>query len=308
MVDVSIVVPTHNRREKLVRLLSSIFECEFTGTFEVIVVDDASTDGTCEEVRRLFPTVRVVRSERELYVAGSRNLGIRNANGKYVFLVDDDNIIDRDCISELFRVLERDAGFRIGVVAPIMYYYGRPDRVWCAGVVRSMTTSLTRFVGRDIAIKGKLDSLIVSSDFPNCFMVRREVIEKVGFFDEKNFPVHYEEADFGERVRGAGFRLVCNPRAKVWHDLPLPEEVNDKARLLHVHSELRAYYAARNRMIFHRKYSKKWQLLFFISLFNWFFTLYYLMIILWSKRPVMERLKTAKAYLKGILDGLTTKV
>ncbi|MEM2154944.1 MAG: glycosyltransferase [Candidatus Jordarchaeales archaeon] len=48
--------------------------------FYVIVVDGASTDGTCEEVRRLFPTVRVVRSERELYPAGSRNLGIRNAN------------------------------------------------------------------------------------------------------------------------------------------------------------------------------------------------------------------------------------
>lgn len=245
MVRVSIVIPTHNRKEKLARLLASIFESDFSGGLEVIVVDDASTDGTCEFVRKLFPAVRVVRNERESYIAAARNAGIREARGDYIFLIDDDNVVDKLCISELVRTFEMDP--RIGVAAPIMYYFSQPERVWCAGVARSMTTSLTRFLWRDAPLNKAPRILIESADFPNAFMVRREVIEKVGIFDGQLFPIHYEEADFGERVRRAGFRIVCNPRAKVWHDIPLPEK-EARSRLLHVHSKLRAYYAARNRV------------------------------------------------------------
>ena len=107
----------------------------------------------------------------------------------------------------------------------------------------------------------------------------------------------------GERVRRAGYKVVCNPKAKVWHDIPLPEK--DKARLLHCHNELKAYYCGRNRIIFHKKYSKRWQFLIFILFFNWLFTLYYLrVILLGSKKPFKERLKIVKAYLKGVIDGI----
>jgi GT2 family glycosyltransferase len=303
---VSIVIPTYNRKEKLVRLINSILQSSYLkDKLEIIVVDDASNDGTFERIKTKLPKVKIMRSEKELFLAGSRNIGIKNARGDYIFLIDDDNVIDKDCISELINVIEKDFNQPIGIAAPIMYYLKQPNRIWCAGIERDMTTSLTKYIGRNKTDNGQFNELIESKDFPNAFMIRRIIIERVGTFDEKLFPIHYDEADFGERVRRAGYKIICNPKAKIWHDVPLPKEVQDKTRFFHCHNELRAYYCGRNRIIFHKKYSRWGQFLVFILLFNWLFTLYYLKIILFeSKMSIIERTKIAKSYLKGLFDGI----
>ena len=304
---VSVVIPTYNRKDKLIRLIKSILQSNYPREkLEIIVVDDASTDGTYKEVRKKFSEVNIIRNEKELFPAGSRNVGIRNAKGEFIFLIDDDNIIDKNCILKLVRTFKSNQ--KIGIAAPIMYYLKAPNRIWCSGIERCMITSLTKIMGKDKIDNGQYRSLVDSKDFPNAFMVKREVIKKVGLFDERTFTIHYEEADFGERVRRAGYKIVCNPKAKIWHGIPLPEEVEDKARLFHCHNELRAFYCGRNRIIFHKKYSKWWQFLIFILIFNWLFTLYYLrVILLGSKKPFKERLKIAKAYLKGVIEGIKWK-
>ncbi len=301
---VSVIIPTHNRKNKLIRLIDSILQSNYPKEkLEIIVVDDASTDGTYEEVRKKFPQIKVIRNEKELFLAGSRNIGIKNAVGEYIFLIDDDNVVDKNCIYELVMTLKSNN--QIGIVAPLMYYLKQPNRVWCAGIRRNMVTSLTSKIYADVIDQGQFNGLIESVDVLNAFMVKREVVEKVGIFNDRDFPIHYDEADYGERVRRAGYRIVFNPKAKVWHDVPLPEDIKDKARLFHCHNELRAYYCGRNRIIFHKKYSKWWQFLVFISIFNWLFTLYYLrVILLGSKKPFKERLKIAKTYLKGVVEGM----
>lgn len=301
---VSVIIPTRNRKEKLIRLIDSILKSNnVEDVLEIVVVDDASTDGTYEEIKRRFPQIRIIRNEKNLFLAGSRNKGIKNAKGFYLFLVDDDNVVDKNCISELVRSMEDDFNPPIGICAPIMYYFRQFNRILCAGIKRSMITSLTEFLGRDEIDHGQFNELIESMDFPNAFMVRREVIEKVGMFDEKNFPIHYDEADFGERTRKAGYKIICNPKAKIWHDSPLPEEV-DKSRMFNVDNEFRAYFTARNRILFHKKYSKWWQFLIFITIFNWLFTFLYLKVILFnSEGPFSERMKIAKKYIKGISNG-----
>ncbi|MEM3526219.1 MAG: glycosyltransferase family 2 protein [Candidatus Jordarchaeaceae archaeon] len=301
---VSVIIPTYNRKEKLIRLIQSIKRSSYPeNKIEIIVVDDASTDGTSEEIRRLFPSIKFLRNRKRLLTAGSRNVGLRNARGKYFFLIDDDNVIDENCIKELVRVAKNNAS--IGIVAPIMYYLKQPNRIWCAGIRRSMITSLTTYIGRDEFDNGQFGGLVESNDFPNAFMIKREVIEKVGPLNEKEFPIQYEEADLGERVRRAGYAIVCNPKARVWHDIPLPEDVREKARLFHVHEEFRAYYAGRNRILFHRKYSNWWQFLIFILVFNWLLTLYYLGVILVrSNSPIWRKIAVAKKYIQGVKEGL----
>jgi len=302
---VSIVIPTHDRKGKLIRLINSILKSNYPkNKMEIIVVDDASTDGTCEEVKGKFSQVKIIQNEKRLFLAGSRNVGINNARGDYIFLIDDDNIIAPNTITKLIKVIINDTKPLIGVVAPIIYYLKQPTRVWCAGIERDMITSLTKHVGRDKTDNGQFKKLIESEDFPNSFLVKKEAIKAVGLFDEKTFPIHYDEADFGERIRRAGYKIVCNPNAKVWHDIPLPEEVEDKARLFHCHNEFRAYYCGRNRIIFHKKYSKWWQFLIFILIFQWLFTLYYLSVILNSKTPFRKKISLSKAYLQGVLEGL----
>lgn len=309
---ISIIIPTRNRKKKLIRLINSILNSNYPkNKMEIIIVDDASTDGTSAYLLQTFKNfiengkLKIIRNEKNVLLAASRNMAIEEATGDYILLIDDDNIIDKDCIKNLIDTFSLNE--RVGVVLPIMYYYRDKKRVWCAGVKRNMITSITRFIGRDEIDNGQFNKLINSEDFLNAFMIKKEVLEIVKLFDEKTFPIHYDEADLGKRIKNAGYKIICNPKSRVWHDICSPKMEKDKLRLFHVHNELRAYYTARNRIIFHKKYSEWWQFLIFIMIFNWLFTFYYLRILLGSKKSLKERLKIAKAYLKGVLEGLVWK-
>lgn len=303
---VSVIIPTYNRKEILSREIESIIASDYPkDKLEIIVVDDYSSDETHKYIAQRFPSIIVLRNNDERGLAGSRNVGIKAAKGNYILIVDDDNIFDAFAIRELVNTLLQNE--TIGIVGPAMYYYKEPSRIWCMGIRRSYTTSLTKFLGRDQQNSKEFADIIESEDFPNAFMVRRQVIERIGLLDETTFLIHYDEADFGIRCRRAGYRVACVPQARIWHDIPLPGEVRDKARLFHCQNEFRAYHCGRNRVVFHKRYSTPWQFLIFISIFNWIISLYYVRIILLgSQKPLRERLKIATAYIKGALAGITS--
>jgi len=152
---------------------------------EIIIVDDASNDGTVAEITKLFPEVKVVVNKEERLLAACRNIGILHARGNLIFLVDDDNIIVPDTIKELARIFLSNE--QIGVVGPIMYYYKDPKRILCAGIKRSMVTSLTQRIGMDEIDNRQFNGLIESNDFPNAFMLKKRDCKKVGLVDEKTF-------------------------------------------------------------------------------------------------------------------------
>lgn len=291
------IIPTYKRKDKLKRLLNSLFESDYPkDKMEIIVVVDADGEDHSDLMEE-FPKVRFIFNKEEKFLAESRNIGIKKSRGKHLFIIDDDNVIDTKCIVELVIFLEKNP--KVGVVGPIMYYYKDHWRIWCAGIKRNYYTSLTKFIWRNEIDKGQFSETISSEDFPNAFMIKREVINKIGCFDSKNFPIHYDEADFCKRALNFGYAIRTLPTAKVWHDI----DINRRGRF---DNKLRIYYTARNRIIFHKKYSKWWQFLLFILIFNWLFTLYYLKeILLESKKPFEKRLKIAKVYLKGIMEGIS---
>lgn len=302
---VSIIIPTFNRKMILAREIESIYAGKYPkNRLEVIVVDDASSDGTSELIREKYPIVTVIRNTEERGLAASRNIGLKACRGNFAFVIDDDNIIGEDTIETLVEVFEKN---NYGIVGPLMYYYKAPGRIWFASAERNYRTSITRFPYRDqiIGNHDSIPSILETADIPNAFMIKRDVIENVGFFDEKNFPIHYDEADFGERVRRHGYKIVVSTKAKVWHDMPLPEEVEDKARLFHCQNEFRAFHCGRNRMIFHKMYSKPLDYLVFVSLFNWIIAAYYAKVILSSKsRPLSNRFRLVAAYFRGIISAI----
>ncbi len=296
---VSVVIPTHNRKEKVKRLLRSILQSSYPKEkLEIIVVDDASTDGTYEEIRREFPDIKVLRNDKERWLAGSRNIGIKVSRGKYILLIDDDNIVDEHMIEYLVECMEKNPN--VGVCAPLMLYHGS-DIIWCAGIRRNMITSKTTYLFngkslRDVSLPEIIES---SDDFPNCFMIRAKIVKKYGIlFNEEEFPIHYDEADFCYRVRKLGYRVVCYTKARVWHDVK-------RSIITGFETETRTYYTARNRIVFHKKYSKRWQYMLFVTIFNWLITSYYLSsILLESKKSLVEKGRIIKAYFKGVIDGL----
>lgn len=296
--SVSVVIPSYNRREMVERLVASVLDSEYPRSrLEVIVVDDGS-DEDYAGVGSAYEAVRLIRNEQERYLAEARNIGAREATGQYLFFVDDDNVLAEDTIAILVDHLEQHPN--VGVAGPAMYYFDQPGTVWCAGIERDYWTSVTTFLdrGKDKAELG--DEPRRSEDFPNAFMVRRDVFERCGGFDSDRFPIHYDEADFCQRVRKRGFDVTCVPQAEIWHDIVPPDE--DMRRSFHLQSEFRAFYAARNRVIYHVRHNSWTQLGSFLLVALPAISLYYLLGILLSGSE--DRIEVAGAYARGTISGL----
>jgi len=296
---VSIVIPTHNRKEKLVSLIKSILESDYPkDRLEIIVIDDASTDGTYEYVKKLFPQVKIIRNEEEKLLAESRNIGISLSSGKYIFVIDDDNIVDKHTIRELVEFMEKNP--EVGVAGPIMYFLSDLTRIWCAGVKRNYWTTITKLIGFNTMDNRQFREPYESEDFPNAFIIRREVIEKVGLFNSKLFPIHYDEADFCQRVRKAGHKVMVVPTAKVWHDIPLLKQ--SRVSTLHLKSPLRAYYASRNRILFHWKWSRNTLQRIIALMASLAVTLYYIIVVA-IDHGIKDKREFISSILRGVIDA-----
>jgi len=297
---VSVVIPTHNRIEKLVRLINSVKSNTYN-EIEIIVIDDVSTDGTYETVKKKFPTVKIIRNERNRLVSGCRNIGMKASLGELIFVLDDDNVLDKKCVEHLVDVFVSHSD--VCVAAPLMYYFNAPDVIWCAGIKRNMATSRTLTLGNGEKDENQFTAIVESDDFPNAFMFRSNASkDKDIYFDEINFPFMYEESDFISRIKDNKSKVVLVPYAKIWHD------VSKDLFFLGRYNSLKAYYLARNRILFHKKYACKKEFMIFKNVFLPLFSITYLILVMqhWSVRgKYLTCMKVSNSYIKGIVDGLT---
>ncbi len=139
---VSIVIPTHNRKKSVIRLIHSILNSTYKKV-EVIVIDDFSSDGTVEYIHSKVKNrnLKVIRNKKNLFTAGTRNVGQRLSKGEYILFIDDDNVIDLRMIEVIVAVFVLDT--KIGEVGPINYSYKKKSKVFWAGTYRNMFTIRT---------------------------------------------------------------------------------------------------------------------------------------------------------------------
>jgi GT2 family glycosyltransferase len=283
---ISIVIPTHNRREKLTRLVESIIGSAYPQeNIEIVIVDDASTDGTFVSIQSKFPEIRILRNQSERFPSECRNIGIKKSRGDFVFFLDDDNVIDENTINELVNSTVKYRG--VGLVGPIAYYEKTPEKIFCAGGKLQYPLLIPANMLQGNNKKDVVDEVIQCDYVPNAFMVKKDILEHVGFFDER-FSIGWEEADFAWRLRKRGLRIIVLTRAKVFHDVPFTQDI-------HV-TETRAYWRGRGRVLFYRKHFPLRSLFIFLDIIGF--------SILLLKLKVNVRTCFSQ-YLKGVKDGLT---
>ena len=216
---VAIILVNWNGRELTLECLRSLAAATYRNRV-VIVVDNASTDGSREAIGREFPDIRILAMAQNLRFAGGNNAGIRHAfelGAEMVVLLNNDTTVAPDFLSRMVdRVLVDD---RIGIVAPAIFYAEAPETFWFAGGVISFWTGTMRHVGIRERDHGQYAGAR-PTDFATgcCFLTTKEVIDRVGVLDEAYY-IYTEDADFSMRVRNAGYRIVFEPAAKVWHKL-----------------------------------------------------------------------------------------
>jgi GT2 family glycosyltransferase len=262
---VSIVILTWNGLKLVLELLKDINKLETKGlNTETIVVDNGSTDGTQEKLRgyklQNMP-FKLIRNKENLGFAEGNNVGMREATKRgadYVLLLNNDVILPKNLLVQLIKVAEDDK--KIGLLAPKMYFakgyefhkerYSNKDLgkvIWYAGGMIDWDNIYSSHKGVDEVDKGQYDKQ-EETDIVNgaCALIRKEVIEDIGYLDKKIF-LYWEDADYSQRARKKGWKIVYTPKTHLWHKV---------AQASGIGSGLNDYFLTRNRMIFGMRYAR----------------------------------------------------
>ncbi|MBA4312068.1 MAG: glycosyltransferase family 2 protein [Chlorobiaceae bacterium] len=214
---VYIIVLTWNGKSDTIECLQSLQKLSYPN-YKIIVVDNASIDGTADEVMRLYPSVELVRNSSNLRFAGGNNIGINIALKKkadYVLLLNNDTIVDVNFLSHLIEAAESDE--HVGMAGPKIYYHSDQKRIWYAGGKIDWWTGSVSHLGVREIDKGQFIKLKYTDYVTGCaLLVKREVVEKIGLLDESYF-IYGEDADWSLRTAGAGYKLLFVPQAILWH-------------------------------------------------------------------------------------------
>lgn len=256
---VSIVIPTLNRKMDIVECLDSIQNLDYPkNRIELFVWDNGSTDGTLEAVKskdekmihRGFSKVEIIKSRENLgpYVPYNQVQSRLSGESQYILGLDDDVVLDRDCLVRLIEVARIDPC--AGVVGAGIRYFDFPDKTIISG--GWINWWLGRFVDLSIDKLTKCDYVIGC-----CWLIDRNIFNMVGGFDEDYFTMQWE-MDFCSRVQKRGFNIYYQPEAIVKHKVPLGGK---RAGL---------YYQFRNKLLLIKKNASLLQKLTSLTLYALF--------------------------------------
>ncbi len=239
------IVLTYNGIELTLECLRTLRAQDYPN-LHVLVVDNASTDGTPAIVRTQASGVDVLEAGENLGYAGGNNLGMRHAlahGADLLFLVNNDTRLDPHCVTALVGETLREP--TCGVVGPMVYTWDNWQTISSAGGVVDWQAADAINVGAGELDRGQYPARSV--DFVNgCgIMVTRTAIERAGLIDERFF-MYWEETDWCLRIHAAGFDVRFQPEAKMQHKAPLTWQGQSPAAL---------YYTGRNRLLFFMRHS-----------------------------------------------------
>ena len=237
---VSIITINYNGLKDTCELIESLpLEDQ---SIEVIVVDNASKEDEATIISNRYPQVNLIRSEQNLGFAGGNNLGIKAAQGKYLFFINNDVILKPQTsdIRHLISRLETDD--KIGAVCPkIRFAWGDKPIQFAGYTPLSRYTMRNRSIGFGETDKGQYDTAHPTPYAHGAaMMVKREALEKVGLMPECYF-LYYEELDWSMMFTRAGFSIWYEPACTIYHK---------ESQATGQNSPLKTYYLTHNRLLF----------------------------------------------------------
>ncbi len=253
MCDISFIIVSWNVRELLKRALQAILDDTRAERIEIIVVDNASRDGTVEMLRENFPNARVIANAENVGFTRGNNQALQIAQGRYLFLVNPDTEIQRGAARALIEFMDASANARVGIVGPQLVY---PD-----GAIQSSrrrfpkfstalfeSTKLEQWFPRNRLIT---DYRLLNTDnyqtqdvdwvVGAALFARRAVYEQIGGLDERFF-MYSEELDWCKRAKDAGWRVVYFPNARVLHHEAKSSDQVRAQRDIYFHSSKVRYF------------------------------------------------------------------
>lgn len=207
---VSIIIPTYNQREYVLQCVSSI-EKHTPAPFEIIVVDNASKDGTAKAMLRKGGMVRVAALDQNRGFAGGVNHGLMMARGRHIIVLNNDTLVTPGWLDNMMTCLASDP--KIGVVGPVTNYIGGDQQIEVPYREVEEMWSFATTHNRPDAEKHRITDRLVGF----CWLFSRELLERVGYLDEGYAVGNFEDDDWIIRVKLAGYQLAVAGDAFIHH-------------------------------------------------------------------------------------------
>ncbi len=214
--EVAIIILNWNGKEDTVECLESLRGVTYPNR-RVLLVDNASTDGSVELFRQRYPDVELIVNGQNLGFAGGNNVGIRRAQEEgadYLLLLNNDTVVYPDFLGGLVDAAESDP--RIGIVGPKICFYSDPEKVWSAGGTINMATGRIGNDGEGLAQKGLKGTKEVDYVSGCALLIKSCVAGRIGPMDEDYF-LYFEEADWNLMARRLGYACVVNNDVRILH-------------------------------------------------------------------------------------------
>lgn len=282
---VSIISVNYNQSALTCLMIDSIKKCTYKN-IEIIIVDNASPDDNPYLITEEHPDINLVVSDTNLGFAGGNNLGVKIARGKYILFLNNDTEVHPGFLEPMVNAFEKDPG--LGMVSPKIIYHDTDNIIQYAGAIAiNMITGRGSKIGHGEKDIGQHDqSRLTALAHGAALMIPMKVITKVGLMPDIFF-LYYEEHDWCEMVKRAGYKVMYIAEATVYHKESMSVGKN---------SPLKSYFMARNRLMFMRRNSKG---------LNLVISLLYFFVISFPKQMITHLLKLEFHLLSTYLKGIT---
>ena len=216
MKRVEIVTPVHNRREITLQCLRSCARIEKVGLdVHIIIVDDGSTDGTGEAIKKEFPDVELIKGDGNLWFTEGTNVGVRAAlrhNPDYVLMINDDQVFDSKFLQYMVETAEK---YPRSITGSLLLLWDTPHKLfqiapvwntWQGGWQHSEQQTIWTIPKKPWQV-----DLIVG----NCLLVPIKALQEAGLMNSKRYP-NFGDAEYTPRLKKKGWQLLIEPRARVF--------------------------------------------------------------------------------------------
>lgn len=236
---VAIIIVTWNGIEDTMECLESLKGVTYKN-FRIIVIDNASHDGSVSRIQKKYPEIQIVENNQNLGFAPAVNIGIECAQSqhfKYALLLNNDTIVDKDFLTILVKTIEKKPDN--GIVGSKIYYFNSDKILWFAGGAFTPSDGLFRNIGQQEKDLGQVCETEVDFVSGCSMLFRIDILKVTGLLNEK-YESYVEDVEFNLRAKDSGYKIVLAPSSVVWHKVSKSSggEVNTKKTFLKVRNSI----------------------------------------------------------------------
>ena len=215
--EVKILILNWNQKDLLEKCIKSVLSINYSN-YQIIVIDNASSDGSIESVKRKFPSVDIIKLRRNYHFSGGYNKFFKNFNNKsnfFCLLLNNDTIVDPNILTSFNNARKLKGDHHI--YGAKIFYYNNPNLLWYAGGKINQRYGLATHYGIRKTEDYSTDQVILTDYVTGCCLfTSAKVIKQLNGFDEK-FNMYGEDVDFCIRAKIININSYYCPEAKLWH-------------------------------------------------------------------------------------------